>query len=363
MISMTHRPVRLLATILLLSFQLPALAGDAVRVVPTAPSPLANTFDLIERQFSPLEAFQLERKLRAAGVTDALDVNDLSAERLLVRAPDKPAADGRYGLVVYLGAEKQAQYDPEWNNVLDNHAVVFVSPDNAGDDVHALERRIPLALHAYEYARRTYNLDPNRIYVAGKAGGSRLAERLAILYPDVFTGTVVNSGAVVLGSQELPMPTADAMQRLRTQSRLMFATARSDQPAFSEQQQTLQSFEAYCIPVAHEFDNGHTLQGHAGISGRMLGDVLREMEAPRAAAEVASPACEDTLQRTARAELGRIRKLGSGGDKAGALKALVAFDHAYGRMLPDEELALAKDLNPAFFQGSAGAPAGTQEGR
>jgi pimeloyl-ACP methyl ester carboxylesterase len=265
--------------------------------------------------------------------------------------------------VIYLGAEKTALYDPEWNNALDNHAVVFVSPDNAGDDTRAMERRIPLALHAYEYARRTYNLDPNRIYVAGKAGGSRLAERLAFTYPEVFTGVVVNSGAVVLGSQELPMPTVDAMQRLRTQSRLMFATARWDQPAFSEQQQTLKSLQAYCIPVAHEFDNGHTIEGHAGISGRMLGDVFRELEAPRGAAEVAPPGCEDGLQRTAKADLERIRTLHARGDQAGALKALVAFDHAYGRMLFDEEIALAKELNPTFFDDSVGAaPARSQEG-
>jgi predicted esterase len=363
MMPMANRTVRLLATTLLLFSELPAHAADAARVTPTDPSPLANTIDVIERGFSPLEAFQLERKLRTMGVTNALDVNDLSAERLLVRAPEKPAADGRYGLVIYLGAEKTALYDPEWNNVLDNHGVVFISPDNAGDDTRALERRIPLALHAYEYARRTYNLDPNRIYVAGKAGGSRLAERLAITYPDVFTGVVVNSGAVVLGSQELPMPTADAMQRLRTQSRLMFATARWDQPAFSEQQQTLRSLEAYCIPVAHEFDNGHTIQGHAGISGRMLGDVFRELEAPRGATEVAPPGCEDALKQTARAELDRIRKLHARGDQAGALKALVAFDHAYGRMLSDEELALARELNPAFFDAPAsGTPARSQEG-
>lgn len=359
---MAHRPVRLLATALVLS-TLSAHAADPVRVAPTDPSPLANTADVVERQFSPLEAYQLQRKLQAMGVTNALDVNDLSTERLLVRAPDKPAADGRYGLVIYLGSEKSALYDPEWNNVLDNHGVVFVSPDNAGDDTRALERRIPLALHAYEYARRTYNLDPSRIYVAGKAGGSRLAERLAFSYPEIFTGVVVNSGAVVLGSQELPMPTVDAMRRLRTQSRLMFATGRWDQPAFSEQQQTLQSLQAYCIPVAHEFDNGHTVQGHAGITGRMLGDVLREMEAPRGAAEVPPPGCEDALQRTAKTELERIRKVGASGDKAAALKALVAFDHAYGRLMFDDEIALARDLNPAFFDGPAGGtPARSQEG-
>jgi hypothetical protein len=48
-----------------------------------------------------------------------------------------------------------------------------------------------------------------------------------------------------------------------------------------------------------------------------------------------------------------------GGDHAGALKALATFDHAYGRLLFDEEVALAKQLNPEFFDEPTAPAAGT----
>lgn len=345
------RTVALFATAILLAVsQVPARAADPVRITPTDPSPLATTMQLVERQFSPLEALQIERKLRTLGLNDAIDVGDLSTERFLVRAPAKPASDGRYGLLVFIDPRKQARFDFEWNNVLDEHGVVFISPDNAGDDTRALERRIPLALHAYEYARRTYNLDPDRIYVAGAEGGSRLAQRLAFAYPDIFTGAIVNSGAVELGAQASPAPTNEFLQRLRAHSRLVFATGAKDQPAFSEQQRSLKSLRTYCIPVARVFDNGHTIAGHAALTPVLLADILREFEAPHSEEHQPSPGCVEDLQRTATAELERIRQLDASGDHAGALKALINFDHAYGRLLFDEEVALAKQLNPKFFE-------------
>lgn len=347
----TPRPAVFLATAILMgASQLPARAADPVRITPTDPSPLATTVQLVERQFSPLEALQIERKLRTLGLNEAIDVGDLSTEKFLVRAPAKPASDGRYGLLVFIDPRKQARFDFEWNNVLDEHGVVFISPDNAGDDTRALERRIPLVLHAYEYARRTYDLDPDRVYVVGAEGGSRLAQRLAFAYPDIFSGAVVNSGAVELGTQVSPVPTNEFLQRLRAHSRFVFATGAKDQPAFSEQQRSLKSLRTYCIPVARVFENGYTLAGHAALNGRLLANILREFEAPRSEEQHPEPACVEELKHSATAELERIKRLDAGGDHAGALKALINFDHAYGRLLFDEDVALARQLNPKFFE-------------
>jgi len=340
---------------LLVGFPLSSPAADPTRVAPSDPSPLAATTELIERQFSPLEAFQIQQKLSSLGLKDAFQI-DLPSERLLVRVPAKAAADGRYGLIVYLDSRSQARFDFEWNNVLDARGVVFVSPDNAGDDASALKRRVPLALHAVEYARRTYNLDPDRIYVAGVGGGSRVAQRLAFSFPDVFTGVIVNSGAAELGTQELPAPTPDSLRRLRTHSRLVFATAAHDQPAFSEQQRALKSLHAYCVPVARVLENGHTIAGHGSLSGRTLSDILDIFEAPRGAEERPQAGCEDAFRSGAASALGDIRRLDAGGHHDEALKGLVGFDHAYGRLYLDEDVAVAKKLNPGFF-GATTAPA------
>lgn len=355
---MSMHTLRLSLAALLAMAALPSQAADPVHVTPDTRSPLATTTGLVERQFSPLDAHQILRKLHTLGVTDTLDAG-LATTPLVVRVPDKPASDGRYGLLVYLGDVSKARYDFEWGNALDAHGVIFVSPDNAGDDASALEQRMPLALHAYEYARQHYNLDPDRIYIAGAAGGARVAQRLSLAYPDIFDGAIANVGAAELGT-EAPVPAPELLQRLRHHSTLLFATSRRDQPAFSEQQRGLKSLRAYCVANVRDFDNGHTVGGHAGITGLFLNDYLDTFEAPRTPDTAAQAECEQAMQRDAGSALADIRKQAASGRRADALKALAAFDHAYGHLFADEELALARELNPAFFD-AATTPAPVQE--
>ncbi|MDB6164690.1 MAG: hypothetical protein JWL98_2122 [Xanthomonadaceae bacterium] len=349
---MATRRLSTVWAMLMTALPLLSLAGAPARITPSDPSPLATASELIERQFSPLEAFRLQEKVRSLGLKDAFHI-DLAAERLLVRAPAKTPADGRYGLIVFLDSRKQTRFDFEWDNVLDSHGVIFVSPDNAGDDASALDRRIPLALDAVEYARRFYKLDPDRIYIAGVGGGSRIAERLAVSYPEVFTAAIMNSGAVEIGTQELPAPAQDSLTRLRTHSRLAFLSAFQDQPAFAEQRRALESLRKYCMPVAGVWENGHTIAGHPTIDGRLLSDILNIFEAPRGAKEQPQPGCEATFRGGALSALANIRQLDADGRRDEALKALVTFDHAYGRLFVDEEVALAKKLNPGFFAPTA----------
>lgn len=352
---MSMRLSRLLLPILLAAATLPAHASDPVRVTPDVRSPLATTASIIERQFGPLDAFQIGRRLRSAGVSDTLDAG-IASSPLLVRVPAKPAADGRYGLLVFLGDNQQARFDSGWGNALDGHGVIFVSPDNAGDEASVLEQRMPLALQAYEYARKHYDIDPARVYVAGAGGGARIAQRLALSYPDVFSGAIANAGAAELGT-EAPAPDPTLLQLLRTRSTLVFATSRHDEPAFTQQRVALKSLHAYCIASTPEFDNGHTIAGHAGINGLFLNDFLRAFETPRRPDGTAQADCEQAFQRNAVASLAAIRQLQASGRRQEALKALVTFDHAYGRLFADDELALAKAINPAFFDGAAGAAA------
>ena len=104
------------------------------------------------------------------------------------------------------------------------------------------------------------------------------------------------------------------------------------------------------------FDNGHTVEGHASLTPVLLFDALKIFEAPHDPEQGADAACAQSLRQGALAELARIRQLDAEGNRAGALNALVEFDYAYGRLLPDEEIALAKQLKPEFF-GTSTEPA------
>jgi poly(3-hydroxybutyrate) depolymerase len=52
-----------------------------------------------------------------------------------------------------------------------------------------------LALIAAQNAMAQYSVDPQQVYIGGFSGGSRVALRLALGYPDVFHGALLNAGS------------------------------------------------------------------------------------------------------------------------------------------------------------------------
>ena len=104
------------------------------------------------------------------------------------------------------------------------------------------------------------------------------------------------------------------------------------------------------------FENGHVLVGHAVINGLFLNDFIHALDAPRSADASGQSACEANLARDARSSLATIRQLDANGRHDEALKSLVAFDSAYGRLFLDDTVALVKQIDPAFFSTPAAAP-------
>jgi len=100
-----------------------------------------------------------------------------------------------YALLVFVPPWPDARVPwggpPSWNNTV----VIFVSAANSGNDASILDRREPLALLAAQNVMRRYPIDPERVYVGGFSGGSRVALRIALGYPDVFHGALLNAGS------------------------------------------------------------------------------------------------------------------------------------------------------------------------
>jgi len=87
----------------------------------------------------------------------------------------------------------------EWVSVLDRYGVIFVSAARSGNDESVSGRREPLALLAAHNIMKEHPVDPEHIYVAGFSGGSRIALRLALGYPDLFHGAILNAGSDSIG--------------------------------------------------------------------------------------------------------------------------------------------------------------------
>jgi hypothetical protein len=108
-----------------------------------------------------------------------------------------PAAyDGTesYGLVVYIDSDNDGNIKSEWINVLENDKLIWIAPDNVGNNID-INARMGIAWASLLKMKELFNIDTNRIYMSGQSGGARMAQTLAYLYPEVITGTVPICGA------------------------------------------------------------------------------------------------------------------------------------------------------------------------
>ncbi len=167
-------------------------------------SPLSGSAELLHRFLSPLNAMRAGKRLAHSAVALRDQPIDLTQERFTVYVPSHPPTEG-YGLLVFVPPWENAMLPRGWAATLDRHGVIFVSAANSGNEANILDRREPLALLAAHNIMQRFHVDPARIYVGGFSGGSRVALRLALEFPDVFRGAFLNAGSDPIGDAQTPL--------------------------------------------------------------------------------------------------------------------------------------------------------------
>src|SRR5688572_27229626 len=98
------------------------------------------------------------------------------------------------GLIVWINAgDSGAVPRAEWKSVLDKHHLIWVGPNDVGNNRDTLWRHY-MATEAVRQARLRYTVDDERVYVAGFSGGGRIASHVAVVNADTFTGGVFVAG-------------------------------------------------------------------------------------------------------------------------------------------------------------------------
>ena len=198
---MTARLALALATALCLALATArgAVAGTPglqTAVVFTQGEPRANASELIRRLSTPLGEEAVRATLARTGKALKEQPLDLSLERFTVYVPPGPPPPGGYGVLVFVPPWEDARLPATWTPVLDMAGVIFVSAARSGNDASVLGRREPLALIAAANIAAGYPVNPARVFVGGFSGGSRVAMRLAVAYPDIFAGALLDAGIV-----------------------------------------------------------------------------------------------------------------------------------------------------------------------
>mgnify|MGYP001565989832 CR=1 FL=1 len=283
---------RLLASALLVAMPCLASAGLMKDVTFHEPSPLAGAGELA-RRLLPRDAY--ERIAPQLASARALSV-DLANERFAVYVPDAAPPRGGYGVLVFVPPWTQAAVQRDWLRVLDRHALIFVTAANSGNDADTLDRRIPLALLAYENIRRRYPIDPARTYVGGFSGGSRVALRIALGWPDVFRGALLDAGSDPIGGERgLVVPPAELLSRFQESTRLVLFSGARDEINVHNDLLAARSLRAWC--VQHVATMTMPRRGHEIADAAGLARAIDALDEPNAADATELAECRRNLAR------------------------------------------------------------------
>ena len=240
----------------------PTATGSQREVVFTDYSALSSSSELMRRLLSPLNALRLRRTLAQSGKRLREQPIDLSHESFAVYVPAGPAPAQGYALLVFVPPWPQATVPQNFIRALDRHGMIFVTAAQSGNDSNVMDRRIPLALLAEQNIVRRYRINPRRIFIGGLSGGSRMALHIALAYPDVFRGALLNAGSDPIGDAQMVLPPADLFTRFQEATRLVYLTGGKDQLNLDADAHSRRSLQHWCVFDLTNEPNAMPWTGH-----------------------------------------------------------------------------------------------------
>lgn len=338
---------RLLTTIVLLAipFAHAGVAPTGLRedVTFTAYSPLAGNAERMRRLLSPLTAWRMQRQLQKAHERLSEQAIDLARERFTLYVPKHPPPARGYALLVFVSPWEDAREAQQWVSVLDRTGTIFVSAQRSGNDMDVLNRREPLALLAAYNVVQRYHVDPNRVYVGGFSGGSKVALRLALAYPDVFRGVLLEAGSEPIGTPAIPLPPADLLHRFQESVRVVYLTGDRDDYRQREDAGNRDSLRRWCVTSLSSVRVpwlGHEL-ADAGSFSRAL-NKLSEPAHPDAD-KLAR--CRAANEQSLQSQLRQARALMGAANPEEARKLLEQVDTKYGGLAAPQVVTLMERLD------------------
>jgi pimeloyl-ACP methyl ester carboxylesterase len=257
--------------------------------------------------------------------------------------PSQPPANG-YALLVFVPPWQVAGLPEGWAPVLDHYGTIFVSAARSGNEENTMGRREPLALLAAHNIMAQYPIDPERVYIGGFSGGSRIAQRLALGYPDLFRGAILNAGSDSIGDASaqppIPLPPRDLFVQFQSRTRLIYITGERDTPNLDDDLLSLRSMRQWCVynveSIVEPFI-GHTVARPEALA-RAFGSLANASSA--AADRLAH--CRSELDAELDAKLKQVESLQGNGKRAAAAKLLDKIDLRYGGLAAPRSLELAE---------------------
>lgn len=326
---------------MLLSNELGATNSSSQRITLDTLSPLASASQLVSRLLTPVTQDRIAKFREKVDFSFKDQTIAVGKEPFELFVPE-PDANGKYGLMVFIWPADDIQVPADWWKVLHEKHIIYISSRRSSNIENIFDRRIPLALHGYEYVRGRYNVDMERVYIGGFSGGSRTAQRTAMAYPDVFRGVFLVGGSDALGGDSgFTLPSAELSRTLQGRMRFVFSTGGNDSPNRAKDARTRKNLEALCMQGIRVVpQNGVE---HWVPDGRGFSKVVNELERP-VPENVEATTCNESLDKAISEELVVVaQKINDGELKAAGL-LLGRLDAQYGGLAAPRSVELSRSI-------------------
>jgi len=305
-------------------------------------SPLSSSMELAQRLLSPLNSARIRRQLLRSGQALREQPVELAQERFAVYVPADTPARG-YALLVFVPPWQDAMVPPGWPAVLDRHGMIYVSAAHSGNEENVLDRREPLALLAAQNIMHRYRVDPERVYIGGFSGGSRVALRIALGYPDVFHGALLIAGSDPIGDAQGPLPPADLFRQVQDSTRFVYLTGTDDAINVEKDAGSRQSLRAWCV-----FDLDTEVMPWTGHDVAEPSSLNHALAALSTRAPVDSPKlaqCRERVARELNLKLQQLADVVASGKLNEAGTLLQKIDTRYGGLAAPRSLELSEQID------------------
>ena len=294
--------------------------------------------ELVRRLLSPLTADRLQQEFKRSGKTLAAQPLNLSEERFIVHLPPHQPDRG-FALLVFVPPWQDARLPQEWVSVLDRYGVIFVSAARSGNDESVSGRREPLALLAAHNIMKEHPVDPEHIYVAGFSGGSRIALRLALGYPDLFHGAILNAGSDSIGDGRTPLPPKDLFLRFQSSTHVIYVTGDRDTEHLVDDMVSIRSMHKWCVFNVEDYIQPRV--GHEPAGAPVLSRALEGLLNGSRPDSSKLAACRSAIDSDLEKKFQKVQSLGAAGRRADVDKLLIEIDEHYGGLAAPRSVDLA----------------------
>jgi len=304
---------------------------------------LSSNVIMAQRLEPPLQVDLAFRAMAQHNQRLADQALDLKSEHFRIFVPARQPAAG-YGLMVFVPPWPGGPYiPPAWRATLDQRGIIFVTAGQSGNDQPVLGRRDPLAILAAINVKKLYRIDPARTYIGGFSGGSKVAFKLAVGYPDLFNGAFLLGGADALGDEAF-VPTDRALwARFRAQTRVVYVSGARDEINVDLAHSSAASLRRFCAQASEVMIVPGL--GHELVDRSQFGRVLDTLDRPPTGQLPSPDKCLAGIDAKIAAELDAVEAMVARGEHEAARKQLLKLDADYGGLALPRSLALLRRID------------------